>query len=86
MARAPQAMLLAVCPDARTVWDLDLVRAILDETFGLAKVRTVDLASIQEVGQILPGLYFPFNLQGPTPASRFMEVATGVEHAADIQR
>jgi hypothetical protein len=86
MARAPQAMLLAVCPDARTVWDLDLVRAILDETFGLAKVRGVDLASIQEVGQILPGLYFPFNLQGPTPATHFMEVATGVEHAASIQR
>jgi hypothetical protein len=86
MARAPQAMLLAVCPDARPTWDLDLVRAILDETLDLAKVRAVDLVSIQEVGQILPALYFPFNLQGATPATHFMEVAAGVQHAIDIKR
>jgi hypothetical protein len=86
MARAPQAMLLAVCPDARPTWDLELVRAILDETLDLAKMRAVDLASIQEVGQILPALYFPFNLQGATPATHFMEVAAGVQHAIDIKR
>ena len=85
MARAPQAMLLALCPDTRPVWDFDLVRTILDETLGLAKVRAVDLASIQEVGQILPALYLPFNLQGPTPATHFMEVSTSVEHAVDIK-
>jgi hypothetical protein len=71
-ARAPQAMLLAVCPDDREVWDLDLVAAILDETLDLAKVRGVDLVSLQEVGQILPALYFPFNLQpAATPATTF---------------
>jgi hypothetical protein len=81
MARAPQTMLLAVCPDSRPTWDLDLVRAILDETLDLAKVRAVDLSTIQEVGQILPTLYFPFNLQGATPSTHFMEITTDVEHA-----
>ena len=70
-ARAPQALLLAVCPDGRATWDLDLVATILDETFDLAKIRGVDLASLMEVGQILPALYFPFNLQAATPATTF---------------
>jgi hypothetical protein len=70
-ARAPQAMLLALCPDGRGTWDRALVAAILDETFSLAKIRGVDLASIQDVGQILPALYFPFNLQAATPATTF---------------
>jgi hypothetical protein len=73
-ARAPQVLLLAVCPDARNTWDFDLVRAILEETIELAKIRAVDLASIAEVGQILPGLYFPFNVDGATPSTRFLAV------------
>jgi hypothetical protein len=73
-SRAPQALLLAVCPDARANWDLTLLRAILEETLALAKARAVDLDSINEVGQILPALYFPFNLQGATPAVRFLAV------------
>jgi hypothetical protein len=70
-SRAPQAMLLAVCPDRRETWDLGLVQTILEETLELAKIRSVDLASIEEVGQILPGLYFPFNLQAATIATQF---------------
>lgn len=70
-SRAPQAMLLAVCPDARATWDLPLLATILEETFELARVRGVDLASIREMGQILPALYFPFNLQAATPATTF---------------
>jgi hypothetical protein len=71
-SRAPQAMLLAVCPDARETWDLGLVQTILEETMELAKVRAVDLNSIQDVGQILPGLYFPFNLQAATVSTQFL--------------
>ena len=71
-ARAPQAMLLAVCPDTRQNWDLGLVQTILEETLQLAKIRAVDLNSIQEVGQILPGLYFPFNLQAATVSTQFL--------------
>jgi hypothetical protein len=70
-ARAPQALLLAVCPDDRKVWDDDLVTGILQETLELTKIRTVDLDSVQEVGQILPALYFALNLQGATVSTNF---------------
>ena len=52
-ARAPQALLLAVCPDNRAFWDEELVTGILQETCELMKIRTVDLDSVQQVGQIL---------------------------------
>jgi hypothetical protein len=70
-ARAPQAMLLAVCPDDRATWDDQILQAILAETLELAKIRTVDLASAQQVGQILPALYFALNLQGATVSTQF---------------
>jgi hypothetical protein len=75
-ARAPQALLLAVCPDDRRTWDMTLLHAILDETLELAKIRGVDLDSLQDVGQILPALYLPFNLPEPTPSVRLLEVET----------
>lgn len=70
-ARAPQAVLLAVCPDNRAVWDDALLQAVLAETLELAKIRTVDLNSMQTAGQILPALYFALNLQGATVSTRF---------------
>jgi hypothetical protein len=70
-ARAPQSLLLAVCPDSRSTWDDALIQAILQETLDLAHIRTVDLASIETVGQILPALYFALNLQGATISTRF---------------
>ncbi len=73
-ARAPQAVLLAVCPDDRKTWDNALLLDILQETLELAKIRTVDLDSIQQVGQILPALYFALNLQGATVSTNFATV------------
>jgi hypothetical protein len=73
-ARAPQALLLAVCPDARPAWDDDLITGILEEALELAKIRAVDLDSVQEVGQILPALYFALNLEGATPSVNFATV------------
>jgi hypothetical protein len=73
-ARAPQVLLLAVCPDQRPAWDDEAVQAILGETLDLAKIRTVDLDSIQEVGQILPALYFPFNEQRETISADIPDV------------
>ena len=70
-ARAPQALLLAVCPDNREMWDDALLQAILAETLELAKIRTVDLSSMQNGGQILPALYFALNLQGATISTQF---------------
>ncbi len=78
-ARAPQALLLAICPDQRQTWDIELLRDILLETLELAKIRGVDLKSVQEVGQILPALYFPFNLPEATPSVRLLDIG-----AADV--
>ena len=72
MARTPQALLLATCPDTRTAWDGGLILTILEETLALAKARAVDLSAVQQVGQFLPALCFPFNLQGTTPATHFL--------------
>ena len=65
-ARAPQALLLAACPDLAHGWDDATLAQVLRETLALARVRTVDLASVGQVGQVLPALYFPFNLQEDT--------------------
>lgn len=70
-ARPPQSLLLAVCPDESEIWEHELVLAVLQEALELAKIRTVDLDSIQKVGQILPALYFPLNLQGATISANF---------------
>ena len=77
MARTPQALLLATCPDTRDTWDGELILTIIEETLALAKVRAVDLGAIQQVGQFLPALCFPFNLQGTTPASHFLATEAG---------
>lgn len=73
-ARAPQTLLLAVCPDGRQTWDDDLLVGTLQETLQLAKIRTVDLDSVLRVGEILPALYFALNLQGATVATNFLSV------------
>jgi hypothetical protein len=70
-ARASQVLLLAVCPDGRETWDDDLITGILQEALELAKIRTVDLDSVQEVGQIFPALYFALNLKGATISTNF---------------
>jgi hypothetical protein len=70
-ARAPQTCLLAVCPDDRADWDADLVTGILEETLELAKIRSVDLASLQQMGQILPALYFALNFKAATVSINF---------------
>jgi len=75
-ARAPQSLLLAFNSDAETrVWNEDLLLAILNETIDLTKIRSVDLDTIQDVGQILPALYFAFNLAQETIAARFAAVS-----------
>jgi hypothetical protein len=81
MARTPQSLLLAVCPDDRASWDGGLITTILEETLALAGIRAVDLSALRQLGQFLPALCFPFNLQATTPSTQFL--ATGAEEAAD---
>jgi hypothetical protein len=74
LARTPQALLLALCPDTRPAWDGELILTILEETLALAKVRAVDLGALQQLGQFLPALCFPFNLQATTPSTHFLAI------------
>jgi len=76
-ARAPSALLLAACPDLRLGWDDAALEAVLRETLTLARVRTVDLGSVNQAGQVLPALYFPVNLQEDT-VSMFLWPVTSV--------
>jgi hypothetical protein len=77
-SRAPQLLLLAVCPDQRETWDDELIMATLEETLQLAKLRGVDLDSMWDVGQIFPALYVPFNLEQATVQTRFRLLANEI--------
>jgi hypothetical protein len=86
-ARAPQTLLLAICPDDRQTWDDDLLAGTLQETLELAKIRTVDLNSVLRVGEILPALYFALNLQGATVSTNFLSVKEiGLSDTAILRR
>jgi len=82
-ARAPQSWLLMVSPDEREVWDAELAEAILAETLDLARVRTVDLASVGDAGQLLPALYLPFNPVQDTIAVNLSALPLEVLDAVD---
>ena len=83
--RAPESLLLAVCPDSSPTWNDDLILAILEETLELTKIRTVDLDSVQKTGQILPALYSAFNLQGATVSTSFITAKEFISAAANIR-
>lgn len=78
-AQAPQAMLLAVPPDARANWSTGLVEDTLHEALDLAKLRLVDLESLRpadsealtDIGQFLPAACFAFNLAGDVISTDF---------------
>ncbi|MFJ8579359.1 hypothetical protein [Micromonospora sp. NPDC093277] len=68
---APQAILLAVPADDAVTWTRDALEQTLVETLELAPMRAVDVATLGEVGQFLPALYFPLNVDGATAATDF---------------
>jgi hypothetical protein len=69
-ACAPQAILLAVPPDARASWTPELLEETLTEALELARLRTVDAEALHpidpdaltDIGQFLPAAYFATNL------------------------
>jgi hypothetical protein len=73
-ARAPAALLLAACPSPRAGWNDQVITAVLRETLALARVRAVDLSSLTAAGQVLPALYFPFNLEDDTVSMPLMPI------------
>ena len=50
-------------------WKTADVWATLGETLDLAKIRAVDLELVGGVGQFLPAIFAPQNLQGATPST-----------------
>ena len=63
-ARAPQAMLLAVAPDASR-WTTNALIDVLAETLDLARLRLVTLEYTNGIGRVLPALYAQsWSLQG----------------------
>jgi hypothetical protein len=70
-ACAPQAILLAVSPDARAQWSTELVEDTLAEALALSQLRMVDLESLHptdpdamtDIGQLLPAAHLATNVQ-----------------------
>ncbi|PHN01993.1 hypothetical protein CRP01_34370 [Flavilitoribacter nigricans DSM 23189 = NBRC 102662] len=60
--QAPQAILLAVHPDAlesgSTLWEEEELRDIIYDTMDLYKIRMVDLEALKEYGYVLPMPYW----------------------------
>jgi hypothetical protein len=71
-SRAPQCLLLAVANAQQLVWDDDSLLRVVGETLDLARIRSVDLDSITQVGQLLPALYAAFNPKQETVSVDFL--------------
>jgi hypothetical protein len=73
-AAAPQSILLAVPPVRGEDWTAETLRRVLMETLDLAKLRTVDTASLGVAAQHLPGLYLAFNTEDHAVSTDFAAV------------
>jgi hypothetical protein len=62
----PQAILIAVPPDRTSRWNDETLAATVAQTFELARTRSVDVDSLEGLGQFLPATYFALNWAGAT--------------------
>jgi hypothetical protein len=79
-ARAPQAILLAVAPDAFPEWTLESLEGSVLEALDLTKIRGVDPDALGALGHYLPALYFAYNATPTThdvPSIDFTAVRVG---------
>jgi hypothetical protein len=74
VARAPQAILLAVRADDFPEWTFEAVEGSVLEALDLAKLRVVDPDALGALGQYLPALYFAYNTGGPQTDSVSLDV------------
>jgi hypothetical protein len=75
-ARAPQAVLLAVPPDAAaTTWTTDDLLATIDEAHDLARLRGVGPHDLRFLGTVLPALLLPASLSADVPSVRLEALA-----------
>lgn len=71
-ARPPQAVVLAVHPAVNPArWDLDTLLETVNETFELARLRTLSLKEIEGFAGLLPALYLPNNYTRDVPSVSF---------------
>ena len=66
---APQTILIAVPPTTAPSWDLDSLVAIVNETLDNAKMRALDLQSLDPLAQVIPGIYLAANAGDDTIAT-----------------
>jgi hypothetical protein len=86
-ACAPQAILVAVPPDARERWDTELVEATVAEALDLARLRLVDLEALAplagdpdvltDIGQFLPAALLATNVTAEAIATDLTRGADG---------
>jgi hypothetical protein len=75
VARAPQALLLAVPPTDQP-WTADTLEATLLDALDLVEhVRPVDPDALRGMGQVLPALFFAVNPSGDTVSTDFTVAA-----------
>jgi hypothetical protein len=70
-AAPPQALLLAVPPDAQAAWSLAALEATLLETLELAKLRLVDIDALGDGGGLAPAAWFAINTAADTVSTDF---------------
>jgi hypothetical protein len=70
-AAPPQSILLAVPPDLEQPWNLQTLSQVLLETLDLARIRVIDLDTMDELGHYLPALYFAVNTERETASIDF---------------
>jgi hypothetical protein len=72
----PQAILLAVPPDARPNWSVEAIERVILETLDLARIRAVDPDSLQSFGHIVPALFMAMNQASDSTVSTDLSQAT----------
>ena len=75
-AQAPQSILLAVPADpAQQGWPFGAIENTLIEAFDQARIRTVDLEALSDIGQLLPALYLANNTSGDTVSTDLLAIS-----------
>ena len=70
-AQAPQAVLVAVPPDAQPNWSYDALERTLLDTLSLAQIRALELSHLGAFGQVIPMTYLAQNTAGAAVSTSF---------------
>jgi hypothetical protein len=70
-AQAPQALLLAVPPDARPNWSYQALERTLLDTLSLAQIRALELSHLGSFAQMIPMTYLAENTAGDAVSTSF---------------